>query len=86
MNDLYSFIPKETVSQIKNWLNRYHCQLKISKPRQSKLGDYRWPQKGKGHIISINNNLNKYSFLITITHEIAHMMISENHQNKVDPH
>ena len=34
----------------------------------------------------MNNNLNKYSFLITITHEIAHMMIWEKHQNKVDPH
>ena len=72
--------------QINTWLNTYNCQLKIKKPRLTKLGDYRCPQNGKGHIISINNNLNPYAFLITLTHEIAHMMVWEKHQNKVLPH
>ena len=77
MNDVSSFIPKEAVSIINQWLNRYKCKLIISKPRKTKLGDYRWPQNGKGHIISINNNLNKYAFLLTLTHEIAHMMVGK---------
>lgn len=86
MQELAAYIPKETVSQISQWLNSYNCQLKITKPRQSKLGDYRCLQKGKGHIISINNDLNTYAFLITLTHEIAHMMVWEKHQNKVQAH
>jgi hypothetical protein len=86
MNDVSSFIPKEAVSMINQWLNRYKCKLIISKPRKTKLGDYRWPQNGKGHIISINNNLNKYAFLLTLTHEIAHMMVWEKYQNHVQPH
>lgn len=86
MQELSSYIPKEATMQIYTWLNTYNCQLKIKKPRQTKLGDYRYPQNGKGHIISINNNLNPYAFLITLTHEIAHMMVWEKHQNKVMPH
>ena len=86
MQKLSTYIPKEATLQINNWLKTYNCQLKIKKPRQTKLGDYRCPQNGKGHIISINNNLNPYAFLITLTHEIAHMMVWEKHQNKVLPH
>jgi len=86
MKELSKYIPKEATAQINTWLNTYNCQLKISKPRQTKLGDYRCPKKGKGHIISINNNLNSYAFLITLTHEIAHMMVWKQHQNKVLPH
>ena len=86
MQELSIYIPKEASKQINTWLNTYNCQLRITKPRQTKLGDYRRPQNGKGHIISINNNLNTYAFLITLTHEIAHMMVWEKHQNKVLPH
>lgn len=86
MNDVSSFIPEDAVSMINQWLNRYKCKLIISKPRKTKLGDYRWPQNGKGHIISINSDLNKYAFLLTLTHEIAHMMVWEKHQNYVQPH
>ena len=62
MQELSSYIPKEATMQIYTWLNTYNCQLKIKKPRQTKLGDYRCPQNGKGHIISINNNLNPTPF------------------------
>ena len=86
MQELSTYIPKEATTQIYNWLNTYNCQIKITKPRQTKLGDYRCPQNGKGHIISINNNLNPYAFLITLTHEIAHMIVWEKYQNKVLPH
>ena len=86
MQKISTYIPKEATTQINIWLNTYNCQLKITKPRQTKLGDYRYPQNGKGHIISINNNLNPYAFLITLTHEIAHMMVWEKHQNTVLPH
>ena len=86
MQKLSTYIPKEASVQINKWLKKYNCHLKISKPRQTKLGDYRCPQNGKGHIISINNNLNPYAFLITLTHEIAHMMVWEKYQNEVLPH
>ena len=86
MQKLSTYIPKEASAQINKWLKKYNCHLKISKPRQTKLGDYRCPQNGKGHIISINDDLNPYAFLITLTHEIAHMIVWEKYQNKVLPH
>lgn len=83
---LNDYLPKEALAPITNYLEKYHCELRISKARQTKLGDYRCPQNGKGHRISINNNLNPYAFLLTLVHEIAHMLVWEKHGNKSAPH
>lgn len=61
-------------------------EFKITKGRQSKLGDYRYHPERKTHIISVNNNLNQYSFLITYLHEVAHLDVYNQYKNKVDPH
>ena len=84
MQSLDSFLPKESVDSIKKWLTDYNCQLSIKKSRATKLGDYRF-YKGQHHI-SINNDLNPYSFLITLTHEIAHMVVKEEYSPRVLPH
>ena len=86
MKKISSFIPKQACKKINKWLSSFDCKVIITNPRQTKLGDYRSPNNDKNHIISINNNLNKYSFLITLTHEIAHMMIWEKYKNNVKPH
>ena len=77
MKSLDSFLPKESIDSIKKWLTDYNCQLSIKESRATKLGDYRF-YKGQHHI-SINNDLNPYSFLITLTHEIAHMLVKEDY-------
>jgi hypothetical protein len=38
------------------------------------------------HHISVNNDLNKYAFLITFVHEVAHLSCWEKHRDKVKPH
>jgi hypothetical protein len=38
------------------------------------------------HRISVNGTLNPYEFLITLTHEIAHMHVWEKFGRKVSPH
>ena len=38
------------------------------------------------HRISVNGNLNKYSFLITLIHELAHLLTFTQYKNRVDPH
>ena len=86
MKNLSSFLPIQANKKINKWLSSFDCKVIITIPRQTKLGDYRSPNNEKNHIISINNNLNKYSFLITLTHEIAHMMIWEKYKNNVKPH
>ena len=41
---------------------------------------------GGNHRISINGNLNKYEFLITLLHELAHLLTFEQFGNRVEAH
>jgi predicted SprT family Zn-dependent metalloprotease len=41
---------------------------------------------GKNHRISVNGNLNKFSFLITLLHELAHLLAFENYGNRIQAH
>jgi SprT protein len=84
---LKPFIPETSFSLVSKWIQMYPLQIKISAARTSKLGDYRSPHgKNKFHKISVNRTLNKYSFLITFTHEFAHLLCYEKHNNRVAPH
>lgn len=83
---LAQYIPEQACSTITKWINYYQAELKITKGRSSKLGDYRHPYNGAGHRISINHNLNPFAFLITLVHEFAHLVTWEKHRNKVKPH
>ena len=61
-------------------------QLRISKPRKTKFGDYRFPGKDGRHRISVNANLNPYAFLITLIHEMAHLKAFKDFGRIIKPH
>jgi Uncharacterized protein conserved in bacteria len=50
------------------------------------LGDYRNKHLLSNHRISVNGNLNKYSFLVTLLHELAHLLTYEKFGNRINPH
>ena len=83
---LSEYIPDSSVDTVFSSLNKHHVRLVISKSRATKLGDYRPPIKNNYHRISINYNLNKYQFLITLIHELAHLEIWVKYKNRVKPH
>ncbi|MGB0524387.1 MAG: transcription elongation protein SprT [Flammeovirgaceae bacterium] len=83
---LRPYTPQGTAQILADWIVHYAVSVKISPPRSSKLGDYRPPQNGQGHRISINGSLNPYAFLITFVHEVAHLVTWEQYQHKVLPH
>lgn len=83
---LAQYMPPAAAPIIAKWIDYFNCEFKISKNRSTKLGDYRHPFKGKGHKISVNNDLNSYSFLVTTVHEFAHLLTWNEHKNKVKPH
>lgn len=85
-NVLNEYLPEAAVEKAFSWIVDKDVHLKISKQRKTKLGDYRPPVYHTNHRISINHNLNKYSFLITFVHEFAHLLVWEKHKGKVDPH
>jgi len=83
---LAKYIPEPAVPTIARWVVEYDFKLKIKRERNTKLGDYRAPQKGGNHIITVNHNLNKYAFFITLVHEIAHLVTFDKHKDNVLPH
>ena len=83
---LQKYIPEPAVPVLARWIVEYDFKLKIKKERNTKLGDYRSPHDGNNHVISINHNLNKYAFLITLVHEVAHLVTFNAHKNRVNPH
>ena len=65
------YIPYDLLKLIKLDFNK-NLIVKIVKPRKSKLGDFRYIKATGQHIITLNNDLNTYSLLITFLHELAH--------------
>jgi SprT protein len=83
---LYKYIPEKAVPVVSEWIVTFDFKLKIKKSRSTKLGDYRPPYDGANHQITINHDMNKYAFLITLIHEIAHLHNFNKHKHSVKPH
>lgn len=86
LSTLKKFLPEDTLEDVLEFMHRYHIHLILRKDRKSILGDYRPPQQGKPHTISLNISLNPYHFLITFIHEVAHLVNYLNHKHRVAPH
>ncbi len=83
---LRQFIPEKSFEDVLYYIRHYKVQLTITKQRQSILGDYRHAHNGSNHRISVNGNLNQYSFLITLLHELAHLFTYERYGHRVQSH
>jgi len=83
---LAQYLPDNTYEPVIAYLNFYKVHLTIAKSRNSVLGDYRHRVDTRHHRISVNGNLNKYAFLITLLHELAHLVTYEKYGNKVQAH
>ena len=83
---LNSFLPDKSFEDVAKYLQQYKVHLTITRERSTILGNYRNKNLDKNHRISINGNLNKYSFLITLLHELAHLLANEKYGNKILPH
>ena len=86
LNQLQTYLPSNTFEAVRQYLHQYQVHLTVAKERKSILGDYRHRTHGKTHRISVNGNLNTYSFLITLLHELAHLLTFEKFGNKVQSH
>ena len=83
---LSKYVPSKSLDICVDWIVEHKIALRITKSRNSKYGDYRPPSDGKGHRISINHDLNKYAFLLTFTHEVAHLVSFTKFRFRIDPH
>lgn len=83
---LQSYLPQGSFDEVLYYLQHYKVHLTITRSRQSILGDYRHAHAEKTHRISVNGNLNKYAFLITLLHELAHLFTYEQFGHRVMAH
>jgi hypothetical protein len=83
---LRHYLPEGAFEPVVHLINLYKVHLTVTKERKSVLGDYRHAGMGSNHKISVNGNLNKYEFLITLLHELAHLLCFEQYKNRVEAH
>lgn len=83
---LQNFLPPNTYDPVLAYLQQFHVHLTVARERKSILGDYRHRTSAKNHRISVNGNLNSYAFLITLLHELAHLLAFEKFGNRIAPH
>ncbi len=84
MQSFHHFVPSKSVKLLQCWIDELDIKVVISSPRNTKLGDFR--VRHNRFVVSVNNNLNPYSFLITLTHELAHAFVYKKYKNTVKAH
>lgn len=82
---LEKFLPVNALSFLQIWFGVYPCHLKITKSRNSKLGDYR-KLPDTSHQITINGTLEPQLFFFVLTHELAHLIAFEKYGRRISPH
>ena len=85
-NILSKYLPANCVEICSSWVVEKNIHLRITRGRSSKYGDYRPHLEGDGHHITVNHDLNPYSFLITFTHEVAHLHCFNKFKHRHEPH
>ena len=82
---LEKYLPDHCLPYLKEWFGNYSIHIKITRGRNSKLGDYR-KLPDKSHQITINSTLQPELFFFVLTHELAHLLAFEKFGNRILPH
>lgn len=82
---LQKHVPEAAVLYCDQLWRETPFQLKITRTRQTKVGDFT-SRRNIQPRITLNHELNPFLFLITYVHEVAHLRVYLRHGNRVDPH
>lgn len=82
---LEQYLPSDTQPFLKRWFASYKIHIRITRDRNSKLGDYR-KMPDKSHEISINSTLDRQLFFFVLTHELAHLIAFEKFGGRISAH
>jgi len=80
------FLPDEGLSQVVELINKHRIVFKINRFRSTKFGDYRYDLRTGKEQISVNGDLNPYSFYFTSIHEFAHLEAYHQFGRRIKPH
>ena len=84
MDVLARYLPEFAVKPVFDLIVANNVHLKIVNDRVTRHGDYR-SYMGR-HEITVNASLNRYRFLMTLIHEIAHLVAFEKYGRAIKPH
>lgn len=85
IKNLEKHLPENTFPYLRKWFGEHYIHIKITRGRNSKLGDYR-KMPDKSHQITINSTLQPQLFFFVLTHELAHLLAFENFGGRISPH
>lgn len=85
IQSLEKYLPQNTLLYLRKWFSDYYIHIKVTKNRNSKLGDYR-KLRDNSHEITINSTLVPQLFFFVLTHELAHLIAFEKFGRKISPH
>lgn len=83
---LHHHLPEKAVPYCFSLYRDSPFELKITRARQTKVGDFTSRRNAAHPRITLNSDLNPYLFLVTYVHEVAHLRVFLRHGNRVDPH
>jgi hypothetical protein len=83
---LGNYLPPAAAPLVLQLLQQHGVHLTITRERKTVLGDYRYAVDSRAHRITVNGNLNKYAFLITLVHELAHLVTFLQYGHRVAAH
>ena len=85
MYKLFEKIPEASSEYVKSLILSENITIKLKKSRKTKHGDFSVKKNGLC-MITINDDLNQYRFLITLIHEISHYKAYKKYGSQIKPH
>ena len=78
IKELENYIPSNLVAYVRSLVENETIDFKLVNQRSTKHGDFRY--NNDRYTITINKTSNKYRFLLTLIHELAHFFVFKNNR------
>jgi len=78
IKELETYIPSNLVLYVRSLVENEAIDFKVVNQRSTKHGDFRY--NNDRYTITINKTSNKYRFLLTLIHELAHFFVFKNNR------
>ncbi|MCQ9641342.1 SprT-like domain-containing protein [Chryseobacterium sp. WG14] len=85
IKSLEKYLPPNTLTYLRVWFSDHYIHIKVTRNRNSKLGDYR-KLPDNSHEITVNSTLTPQLFFFVLTHELAHLIAFEKYGRRISPH
>lgn len=82
---LHQHLPERAVEYCYQLWKEKPFNFKLTRSRQTKIGDFTCRQATQPRI-TLNHDLNPYTFLITYIHEVAHLHVFLQFGHRAEPH